>query len=87
MRKTIALTLYGPYIELWIEKYGRTRRMWLHNLLREAADDPRYGDALESILTETLARLRATREREAGKIVSLADRREPMPAGLIDDQE
>jgi len=75
-RKTITLTRRGcDYLEVRVEKYGRTRFMWLDELLTLAADNPVFAEALERTLSEAQARLRATREREAAKVVSLADRR------------
>jgi hypothetical protein len=62
-------------ISVRIGRYNRTRRVYLWQLLRAAADDPTCAVGLERDLTAALKRLRATREREAAKVVSLADHR------------
>jgi hypothetical protein len=71
-----AITLEGNVvISVRIGRYNRTRRVYLWQLLMAAADDPACAVGLERDLTDALKRLRATREREAAKVVSLAERR------------
>ena len=81
-RKAITLSCPGTIL-IRIGKQNRTRFVGFDYLLWLAADDPTFSDALEWTLAQAQARLRATRQREAAKVVSLdaarEARREPEP--------